>query len=319
MTDTQSLSDSGLEVLQSWRHAVAGDTRWSLHDMCVGWSPEDGYAASFMSSNYYLLTDGTAMLTHGEEKFYRVYRAKLPDGVKMLGDSTSENPDCSPSPARFGPDEVRGVKGVKVSGVGQGLRDFRIFWRPEGWHYTARVEGVGIGVGRLIGGSVCAILKASDARSRDWVPMAYGGTDGFDMVVGPNRVLRGQKIVKVGDAPEELEGGRMGPPLVPLDDGTALGAVRVGERVPVRVWSPSRMSWVDGMERRYRHRFVRLDEEGRIVAMSDDFVLEDGGVEKLCGMAHDGYGFLLSWGRNDVSSVLGRIEEQKVLGLLRSV
>lgn len=313
MTEIQSLSESGLEVLQSWRHAEAGDTRWSLHDMCVGWSPEDGYRASFMSSNYYLLTDGTVMLTHGDYTSHRTY---LDEQLHEESQKTSELV-LAKSLGQFLPKEVKGVKG---SGGAGPLRDFRIFWRPEGWHYTARVESVGIGVGRLVDGSVCAILKASDAKSRDWVPVAYGGSDGFDMVVGPNRVLRSQKIVKVGNPPEGLDGWRMGSPLVPLGGGgTFLGSIRVGERVPVRVWSPSRMSWVDGVERRYRHRFVEVDGEGKIIAMSEDFVLQDGGVEKLCGMAHDGYGLLLSWGRNDVSSVLGRIEEQKVVELLRSV
>lgn len=317
MTDTRSLSNSGLKVLQSWRHAVAGDTRWSLHDMCIGWSPEDGYRASFMSANYYLLTDGSIMHTVGERTVFRVYASGLTaDVLSERFMKFREPPAPSSDLDLLDPDQV--LRGRKPVSTGSGIRDARVFWRPEGWHWTARIDGAGIGVGRVDRHSL-KILMASDGGSRDWVPVAYGGAEGFDMLVGVNRVLREGKVVRVAKVPKDLAAWRLGPPLVPLDDGTFLGAIRLGERESVRVWSPSRMSWVDGVQRRYRHRFIRVDAEGVLREMSEDFVLEDGGVEKLCGLAHDGYGFLLSWGRNDVSSVLGRIEEQKVLGLLRSV
>ena len=306
------LADFGCRVERIGRYAVSKDRRWSLFDPCVGWSPDSGYRIGYMSSNHYLLTDGTFMLTQGEYPRWRTYTSQLLDSLDLLNVSNSLD-----ALDRFEPSGI--MTGNGQVGVGRGLRDLRIFWRPEGWQYTARIVGVGIVAGPMNEKVVTPVLGASDSSSRDWVPMAYGGSDEFDMIVGPNRVLQGRKIVSLGSVPLGLENARMGPPVVPLDDGTLLGVVRIGTRGAVRVWSPSRLSWVDGNSRNYWHRFIRMEGSGLIVQMSAPFVLESGGVEKMTGLVHDGYGFAMSWGRNDVSAMLGRIDERKVFDLLKII
>lgn len=305
-----SLSDFGCRIWQIGRYAVPDETRWSLFDPCIGWSPNEGYLIGYMSSNHYLLTDGTFMLTQGEYPVWKTFLSQHEESVKKF-----VNQPCHIQ--QFEPVGIKTKTGT--IGTGRGIRDLRIFWRPDGWHYTGRVVGVGIAAGRIDSSAETPVLGSSDSSSRDWVPVAYGGSDEFDMIVGPNKVLRGLKVVTLASAPLGLERARMGPPVVPLDDGTFLGTVRMGTREGVRVWSPSRLSWVDGNSRNYWHRFIRMDGNGLIIEMTAPFVLETGGVEKMTGLAHDGYEFVLTWGRNDVSSMLGRISERKVLSLLKRV
>ena len=294
------------------RYAVDGDTRWSLTLPSIGWSPEDGYRVVYHSSNHYLLTDGSTMLTFGEFLQRRTYEQRLSDDLKKL-----ENPrKLLASSYRTSQGQVPIVRGV-----GQ----VRLFCRPEGWHLVAnlaekgREPVVGVAVG-LDGSEVYfgALPALRGVTGGDWIPAAYGGSEGFDFILPRGRVIRQKKVERTVEV-EELRHFFGGPPVVPLGDGTFLGVPHMVEQEAVRVYTARRMAYVNGSQDRYTHRFVRYSEEGAVVEMSDPFVFESWGIEQCGGLVHWGDDFVLTWGRNEVSSVLGRIEQRKVMRLLKKV
>lgn len=304
-------SEFGGHVEQWGRYAVEGDTRWSLTFPSIGWSPDGGYRIVYRSSNHYILTDGSTMLTHGEFRRTRTYEQKLSDNLEKL-----EAPKkLLASSYRTQRETIPIVKGVE---------DVRLFWRPEGWHMLGnlveREPVMGLAVG-LSAPEVYfgALPSLRDAEGRDWIPAAYGGSDGFDYILPRGKVILQKKPMRVGPKVEELRHFYGGPPVVPVGDGTFLGVPHMVEQEKVRVYTARRMAYVNGVQDRYTHRFVRYDGDGAVIGMSGPFVFESWGIEKCGGMVHWGDDFVLTWGRNDVSSILGRINQRKVIKLLKKV
>lgn len=315
---TFSFSEWGGRTEQIGRYADSADIRWSLFNPCIGWSPEDGYLISFRSSNYYLQTDGSVMVTDGYQVKNRVYLQKLDDDLTLL-DSLDKLLVSSYT-----------FDGV-TNPLKRGIEDVRIFWRPEGWKFCGVVfeaeNGVKIprmAIGSLDSPEVCTLLDGIAGMSekmpeKNWTPVGYGGSNEFDFIYKTNHVIQNNKILKVGPDIPELSQLHGGPPLAPFDDGTFLGVPHIVQQSKVRVYNPSRMAYIDGIQRHYEHRFVRYEASGAVVEASEPFVFDRGGVEFCAGLVQHGYDFVMSYGRNDVSSFLGRIEERKVKKLLKKV
>lgn len=294
------------------RYAVSGDTRWSLSAPSIGWSPSAGYRVVYRSSNHYLLTDGSIMLTHGEVLRSRLYAQELSDDLEKLSE-----------PSRLLTSSYRTSSGDMP--IVRGVGDVRLFWRPEGWHLICNLEERGgeVGLALLKGwqeARIAALKVPKGAPVGDWIPAAYGGSEGFDFILPRGGVIQQKKVVKssFGEI-EELRHFFGGPPVVPLDDGTFLGAPYSVDVEKVRVYTASRMAYINGENLRYTHRFVRYSESGTPVEMSEPWTFESGGVEKCAGLVHWGDDFVMTYGRNDVSSVMGRISQRKVLKLLKKV
>lgn len=293
------------------RYAIDGDTRWSLYDPSIGWSPEDGYRVVFQSSNHYLLTDGSTMLTSGDDIKFLIYIGSLSDDLEKLM-----------SVHKLPASNYRTRQGTVSTDIG--LQEARLFWRPEGWHllgvFHEKPSVVAVGILKNGQEPVFAALQGvKGAPDHGWVPAAYGGSEGFDFILPRGRVIRQKKVVRVGEEVPELRHFFGGPPVVPLGDGTFLGVPHAVGEEKVRVYTASRMAYINGSNLRYLHRFVRYAESGEPVEMSEPWVFESGGVEKCAGLVHCGDDFALSYGRNDVSSVLGRISQRKAVKLLKRV
>jgi hypothetical protein len=304
-------SEMGGFVEPFGRYAIEGETRWSLTYPSIGWSPEDGYRVVYHSTNHYLLTDGSTMLTHGEFLQRRTYMQELSHNLEKL-----ENPHkLLASSYRTSQGPVPIVKGVKKA---------RLFWRPEGWHLLANLDERGPVVGVAVGLDSAEVYLAAlpalrGVEGRDWIPVAYGGSENFDFILPRGKVVYQRKPVRVQAEVPELRHFFGGPPVVPLDDGTFLGVPHMVEQEGVRVYTARRMAYVNGTQDRYTHRFVRYSDGGAAVEMSDPFVFESWGIEQCAGLVHWGDDFVLTWGRNEVASMLGKIDQRKVLKLLKKV
>jgi len=293
------------------RYAIEGETRWSLFAPSIGWSPEEGYRVVYRSSNHYLLTDGSVRLTYGEFQLTRTYTQKLSDNLEKLEE-----------PVKLPASSYRARAGEVA--IKKGVEDIRLFCRPEGWHLIGALvdKDPVVLVAILFPGQEplwVAVEGIKGAPDRDWIPAAYGGSEGFDYILPRGKVVRQKKVVRAGSEVEELRHFFGGPPVVPLGDGTFLGAPHMAEVVGVRVYTPSRMAYINGTNLHYTHRFVRYSEDGAVVEMSDPWTFESGSFEKCAGMVHWGDDFALTYGRNEVSSVLGRISQRKTLKLLKKV
>jgi glycosyltransferase involved in cell wall biosynthesis len=73
-------------------------------------------------------------------------------------------------------------------------------------------------------------------------------------------------------------------------------------------------------ERIYMHRFIKLDREMRVVAITDPFYFANVGIEFCAGLARDGEKIIASFGINDASAHLAMFDSKRVdqaLKLLR--
>jgi len=304
-------SEFGGRIEQLGRYAVEGDSRWSLTYPSIGWSPEDGYRVTYVSSNHYLLTDGSTMLTFGERKSRKLFWQPLSDDLEKLDNLCK----LLVSSYRAGSEEVPVVRGVE---------DVRLFWRPEGWrllgNFVEREPTLALGV--WLDGSEpvwAAVRGVKGAGERDWIPAAYGGSDYWDYLLPDGGVIFQRSLERFRVVPEVLRHFYGGPPVVPLGDGTFLGVPHMREVSDVRVYTASRMAYINGTNDCYSHRFVRYSEHGLPVEASEPFVFENWGMERASGLVHWGDDFVVTWGRNDVSSLLGRISQRKVIKLLKRV
>jgi hypothetical protein len=81
----------------------------------------------------------------------------------------------------------------------------------------------------------------------------------------------------------------------------------------ILVWAPERFSTQNAAVRNYIHYFVRFDYEGSILAVSRGFQFFKSGIEFAAGLVAHKDNFLISFGREDVSSHIAVMPKELVL------
>jgi hypothetical protein len=71
--------------------------------------------------------------------------------------------------------------------------------------------------------------------------------------------------------------------------------------------------------KRYSHYFVRFDEDGWIIEISKPFCFQGPGIEFANGIVERGDEYVISYGKEDISSHLGVISKKVVGQLMESV
>jgi glycosyltransferase involved in cell wall biosynthesis len=145
-----------------------------------------------------------------------------------------------------------------------------------------------------------------DLAQKNWMPIV-GRPAQFVYSCGPTVVVDcstgGTTEVARHDPPAYLGDLRGGSQLVEHDGGWICLTHEV-------TWRPERV---------YLHRFVRFDQDFRIVAMSDPFFFSTVGIEFCAGLARDGEKLVASFGVNDASAHLALFESTIVSRLLRPI
>jgi len=101
--------------------------------------------------------------------------------------------------------------------------------------------------------------------------------------------------------------------LLLLEDGTYLGVMhRTFVRNEAR-WEPKRFSTQNASVRNYIHYFVRFNIEGSILEISKGFQFFKSGVEFAAGLVAHKDNFLISFGRDDLSSHIAVMPKDLVL------
>lgn len=154
-----------------------------------------------------------------------------------------------------------------------------------------------------------------DSVQKNWLPFADRGDGSLRAVYGyePLTVLaldadRGRAVPVV----ERRQGrnlghwrGSAGPVDLPAEEGGG------------RLLMVHEVAYLG--RRYYLHRFVRVDEEWRITAVSPPFYFRRLGIEFACGMclSHAGDDLVLAFGVDDGEAYLARLPLRGALGLLR--
>jgi hypothetical protein len=284
---------------------------WSLFNPSIARHPNGKLYATFRSSNYVL----------GEYQRYEAITVGNDIANRLFFSELDEN--------------YKPVKLIEIMTIGElafkrGIEDARLFWRGGKWQLTAiilekehtRIARVGIFELDPDAGTATYIAKHDTETpkvvEKNWGVVAGESVPGFDYIYGANKIFKDEKIIKLGDVPEEIEKLRGGTQLIPFEDGyLSVGHYMVMK--PKVLFNTRTFSYEPLDLRSYSHVFVKHNKDGLIEAISNKFIFHEGWVEFASGLIQDGDKFVISYGRNDLSSWVATIDVTRVISALRFV
>lgn len=284
------------------RNAVQGDTNWSSFNPSIMQALNGEYWMAFRSSNYKFTTDGGVVLTTENRVRNRTFIGRVNPETWLLDEST--------------------VKELDFSGLrffARGPEDPRLYW--DGKHYclSMTILEMDIPVARI-----CVVTLKSledpqpidfkilpemerDRVEKNWMPVHKTGRlakSKVDFVYSPNTLVSKGQFVSVDNEVPDFRGGSQ---IIPLGDGTSIAIVH--EVYDKYITLPFSMRTFAGTRqmRHYVHRFIRMDEDFRIIKYSEPFTFFGEGIEFAAGIAPTESGFVISYGRFDVACYMATI------------
>jgi tetratricopeptide (TPR) repeat protein len=209
---------------------------------------------------------------------------------------------------------------VRTSYPVHGFEDMRLFeWRNKWWATATVCDFTDDGQREItlleldLDG---AVVRAEPLRGqwsvhaqKNWMPLIDGDAAKFVYATSPTPVIfdliegQGNHAINPGDpvipGHGRLRGGSQG---VRVDGGWLFVVHDVA---------------FPGDGRLYLHRFVLLNEQLKLVAMTDAFYFEQLGIEFCAGLAEAGDKLVASYAVNDGSARLGIFDQRAVLAALR--
>ena len=301
----------GGEIRYLRRLVVKEDKLWSAFNPSIGVSDSGSYAVAIRSSNYVILPHGELSVTTGGPVLNQVWFAELNDSLGLENLRKIDFTKC----------------GVHIS---RGVEDPKLLWRNGRWMFTGvAMEKTHTRVAR---NCVCYLNKSATAvekieilpgyetkkPEKNWMT-AYKKPKNFDYVYDGNGVVKNGQIIHRLRDNALLSALRGNAHLVELNDGTYLGVMHTLYVTRGKKYLPERFTEVDNVHKEYRHRFVRFDENGWAIEISDDFFFISRDIEFVNGFVARGDDYVLSFGYNDVSSHLALIPQEQVYAMLKSV
>jgi hypothetical protein len=158
------------------------------------------------------------------------------------------------------------------------------------------------------------VLNGMDTQrpEKNWM-LPYEPNPHFDFIYGPNSTVQNNMMTMLFTDIRKLSQLRGNTNLLLLEDGTYLGVMhRTFVKNEAR-WAPERFSTQNASVRNYIHYFARFDSRGTILEISNGFQFFLSGIEFAAGIVAHKDNFLISFGRQDVSSHLAVMPKELVL------
>jgi hypothetical protein len=309
--DGTTFAELGGQVWRIRRFANESDTRWSAFNPSVAYSPKHGYWVMVRSSNYFINPEyGHAVSTLGGRVQSRVWLGKLSEDF-TIEESSWREVDFSEA-------------GIKFK---RGAEDGRLFWRDDSWWFTAGLKEEGIyypriGLFRLDENFKAYLVEVNDCGwlldvEKNWMP-TYEHNEKFDYVYSPTEVYKDGVITR-RELNDRIRGVRGGSCLWKVDGYGYLALVHFAHKQVVERYNPRLFGTEYATTRRYTHAFARYSDNGTLIGLSRQFVFENFKIEFGAGLVVRGEDVIVSYGKQDVASYLGRIGLHEVLELIEEV
>ena len=304
-----SLKLLGAEIVNLKRFAVEGDKIWSCFNPSIGYSPKKGYAIAFRSSNYVILPHGELHVEGGGKIRNRIYFAELGDKFELKNFRQITVPEnVIPAP--------------------RGIEDPRLFWRGTRWYFAGVMMESHTPVARLC---ICKLnAKATEVETveiydgmkpnqpeKNWLVPDLKPNSNFDFVYGPTAIVKGDKIIYTMSDNDDITALRGNSHLIEQEDGSYIALMHKLWIKRSKGYSQKHFGMVDWVNKNYGHYFVRFDRFGSIVEMSGAFQFIAPGIEFVGGMVEKDGNFVISFGREDVSSHLAIFPKSSAIRMLR--
>ncbi len=287
------------------------DKLWSAFNPSIGINPFKGYGITFRSSNYVILPHGELATTYGDKIRNRVWFADLDDDLEL---QNLRQIDFS----RSGYDLHRGVE------------DAKLLSRDGKWMFTAVAMERDIPMARY-----CECYLDKDATfvesivmyegvnamkpEKNWMTANYPSPH-FDYVYNGNGIVKDGKVIMRLLDNKDLAGLRGNTHLLDMGDGTYIAVMhKLLVSRGKQKFLVERQMYTADVQKDYYHYFVRINEYGWIIEMSEPFRFVSKGIEFAAGIIEKDGHFVVSFGKDDVSSHLAIIDKKKVLKLLKKI
>lgn len=299
----------GARIINLKRFAESDTKDWSCFNPSIGFSPRKGYAISFRSSNYVILPHGELSVEGGGKIRNRIYFAEVEDDFKIKNFRKIEVPEnILPTP--------------------RGIEDPRLFWRGRNWYFAGVMMEQHTPVARLC---VCKLnLKCTEVETievydglkpnqpeKNWLVPDVKPNPNFDFIYGPTAVVKGDKIIYTMSDSEQVAPLRGNAHLIEQPDGTYITIMHKLWIKKSKGYSQNRFSMVEWVHKNYGHYFVRFDKFGSIIEMSEAFQFISPGIEFVGGMVEKDGNFVISFGKDDVSSHLAVYPKSHVVRMMK--
>ena len=298
-------AESARELMSSFEGAVMtfpAPEGYTLTNPSVARHGED-IVVLMRTVNYYLTADNRYETRDGAQITTRNFLLNLDDSLKVKGSAEILAPADLPKPAYE---------------LVIGFEDMRLFeWRgalwtsscvreltPEGWceQVLARIDCID-GKARL---NDWRVLRPEGPRlhEKNWMPRVERGSLSFIYSSDPVRIVDAEaRTVVQTEAPIAADQFRGGSQALAFDGGWLALVHEAREARGTRF---------------YWHRFIWLDQDGRLKRVSKQFFFEKKGIEFAAGLAWhpDGKRLLVSYGVGDHEAWLATVDVQDVREIL---
>jgi hypothetical protein len=305
-----TFSDLGGEIKYLRRLVVKEDKTWSAFNPSIGIDPDGKMSVAIRSSNYVILRHGELSVVTGGPIRNQVWFAELSEEFEL--------------------ENLRKIDFSKANlKVNRGVEDPKLLWRNDQWMFMGVMLERDTPVAR---NCLCYMDKKStkvekievipgyDANKpeKNWMTAANPPKN-FDYVYDALGVVVGDKIIRRTDEKSQLSKWRGNASLLEQSDGTYLAIMHTLNIKKSHIFSQTTFGYIDYVEKFYQHALVRFDENGWAVELGESFNFDFNGIEFVNGFIERGADFVISFGREDVSSHIGVIPKVKLLKGLKKV
>lgn len=309
--DGTTFAELGGAIWRIRRFADEKDTRWSAFNPSIAYSPVHGYWVMVRSSNYYIDPEyGHAVATIGSRVQSKTWIGKLSEDLE-IDDSTWREIDFSEAGIQFK----------------RGAEDGRLFWRDGSWWFVAGLKEdeiyyPRIGLFRLDENFKAYLVEVHDCGwmrgvEKNWMP-TYELNEDFDYVYSATEVYKDGAVTR-RELTRETRGARGSSCLWKLDDDSYLAVVHFAHKATVERYNPRLFGTEYAKTRKYTHAFARYSKDGTLIGLSRQFIFENFKIEFAAGLVIRGDDVIVSYGKQDVASYLGKIKLDVVLKLIEEV
>lgn len=300
----------GGEIKNLKRFVLPDSKRWSCFNPSIA-QGANGYAMTFRSSNYIIIPDsGELHVVTGGPVKNQVWFTETNKDLELL--------------------DLRCITfDTKVTNLERGVEDAKLFWRDNTWMFTGIVMERDVPVARVglftlnAKTSRAKLIKLYDGQNalkpeKNWMA-PYETNKNFDYIYGPTTIVKDDRIITTMTKDKRLAKLRGNTNLHDLGDGTYLALGHILYTKATRTWDSRIFSMRDGLSKNYTHRLLRFDNNGTLTQMSEEFQFISPGIEFAAGLVEMGDNYVITFGKDDVSSHVATIPKKNVLGLLVDV
>jgi len=315
-----TFSELGGETWKLRRYIDPLEPGWSAFNPSISYSPSEGYAVIFRSSNYLFDPDSGEVFRTGVgvDPYAiqnRMWFVRLSDDLELIEDTLKE--------ISFVPWEIPMIRGAE---------DARLIWVDDSWEFTATVYERGtIPYPRMARfrlkdyqATILNFYMVSPSEpfqqvEKNWMPphtpskkfdYIYSQTSTYSNVTGIS------KVRPVPNLDRSLRGGSQ---LLSLDSGDYLAVVHETEDNYVERYSSKVFGITQINLRKYFHRFAVYTSDGVLSGVSDRFKFDEADIEFASGLVLKDEDLIISYGRKDMVSMLAKIKLSKVLEMIKNV